>query len=68
MLKGLADSVLDMGRDQYQKKIRPEGNPATGWIVLDYGDIVVHLLSEELRHYYNLEELWKQGKMVLHLQ
>jgi ribosomal silencing factor RsfS len=35
---------------------------------VDYGDIVVHLFDEDLRHYYKLEELWKEGKVLLRLQ
>ncbi len=40
---------------------RPEGN----WMVLDYGDIIVHMFSEELRAYYNLEELWAAAKRIV---
>jgi ribosome-associated protein len=37
-------------------------------LVVDYGDIVVHLFDDELRRYYNLEELWKDGKILLRVQ
>jgi len=45
-----------------------EGSPDAGWMVLDYGDVVVHIFDEELRGYYNLEELWKDGKILLRVQ
>jgi ribosome-associated protein len=35
---------------------------------VDYGDVVVHLFDEELRDYYKLEELWKEGKTLLRVQ
>lgn len=45
-----------------------EGANDDNWVVMDYGYIVVHLLSEEARDYYAIEELWSKGKVVLSLQ
>jgi ribosome-associated protein len=45
-----------------------EGSGQTGWIILDYGYVVVHLLSSELREYYKLETLWHDAKVVLSVQ
>ncbi|MBO5448904.1 MAG: ribosome silencing factor [Ruminococcus sp.] len=44
--------------------IRTEGYQGQTWIVLDYGDIVVHVFYKETRSYYNLERLWSDGKPV----
>jgi ribosome-associated protein len=68
MLDALADGVLDKMRVQHKKKGRREGAPDAGWIVVDYGDIVVHLFDPEMRSYYRLEELWKEGKILLRVQ
>ena len=68
MLGALADGVVEKTRSTHKKKGRVEGSPEAGWIILDYGDIVVHLFDEELRRYYKLEELWKNGKVLLMLQ
>lgn len=42
-----------------------EGTPESGWIVLDYGDVIVHLFSEEIRDYYDIESLWSHAANVL---
>lgn len=45
------------------------GTPDSGWIILDYGDVVVHLFSETQRNYYNIEGLWsKTGNVLLSIQ
>ncbi|MEN3040890.1 MAG: ribosome silencing factor [Bacteroidia bacterium] len=45
---------------------RIEGYEVGQWILLDLGDIVIHVLSPEARQYYRLEELWGDAKPVLH--
>lgn len=68
MLNALADAVVEQIRDEYQIKGRIEGQPEDGWLLLDYIDVIVHLFSPDRRKYYRLEELWSQGKVLLHLQ
>jgi ribosome-associated protein len=53
-----------------QQNLRPlaiEGIPASGWILLDYGSIVVHLFSEAMRSRYQLEQLWQDARTVVRL-
>jgi ribosome-associated protein len=68
MLDALAKTVVDSMRKQYKKKARIEGEARGGWLVVDYGDVVLHLFSPDQRDYYKLEELWNEGKVLLRLQ
>ena len=43
-----------------------EGSPESGWVLLDFGDIIVHLFSPDQRAYYRLEELWGKTNPVVH--
>jgi ribosome-associated protein len=45
-----------------------EGVPEDGWLLVDFGDIIVHIFSPDRRSYYRLEDLWSDGKVLLHLQ
>jgi ribosome-associated protein len=47
---------------------RSEGSAVSGWIILDFGDTIVHIFSAEQRAYYRLEELWADAQTVLAIQ
>lgn len=47
---------------------RQEGSPDSGWVLMDFGDAIVHLFAPEERSYYNLENLWSRGVSVIHIQ
>lgn len=44
---------------------RIEGNRSSSWILMDYGDVVVHVFDKEDRLFYDLERLWSDGKQVM---
>lgn len=45
-----------------------EGTIDSGWLVLDYGDVIVHIFATPEREYYRLDELWHEANLVLRIQ
>ena len=45
-----------------------EGVSDTGWILIDFNSVIVHLFDHETRDYYQLEELWRNARVVAHIQ
>ena len=68
-IQALADNIATDARKQ--ANVLPwgtEGEASGGWVLLDYGDIVVHLFSPEMRNYYRLDELWSSAHVILRMQ
>ncbi len=68
MLQALADSAVEKVRKDFRIRSRAEGEAVDGWILVDFGDVILHLFSPDRRDYYRLEELWGRGKVLLRLQ
>lgn len=63
-VQALVDNVQEvLGRQGYEPK-RVEGLRTSSWILLDYGDVVIHVFSKEDRLFYDLERIWRDGKSV----
>lgn len=63
-LKALSNAVKDVLYDIGQKPLYVEGEQSGDWIVMDYGEIIVHLLLPDFREKYALEELWQEAKVI----
>ncbi len=68
MLRSLADSAVETVKKGYKLRGRVEGQPQDGWVLVDFGDVVLHIFSPDRRNYYRIEELWAQGKVLVRLQ
>lgn len=63
-VQAMTDSVEDaLGRAGYECK-QIEGYQSANWILMDYGDIIVHVFCKEDRLFYDLERIWRDGKAV----
>ncbi len=66
--KAIVDQVDTRAREAGGRRLHLEGEAASGWVLLDYGQVVVHIFSPELRTYYNLEGLWNKARLVVRVQ
>lgn len=63
-IQALTDSVEEkLGRAGYHPK-QIEGYDTANWILMDYGDIIVHVFDRENRLFYDLERIWRDGKRI----
>lgn len=62
--KALADEVEYQLKEKGRTPQRIEGYQGANWIVLDYGDVVVHVFYKETRQFYDLERLWSDGENI----
>lgn len=60
----IADEVEEKLLEHGHKRVRREGRQESRWVLLDFGDLVVHVFHEEERVYYGLERLWKDCPVV----
>lgn len=62
--KAIADEIEFKMKEAGVSPLRTEGYQGANWIILDYGDIVVHVFYKETREFYNLERLWNDGEEI----
>ncbi|MBZ6370941.1 ribosome silencing factor [Microbacterium aurum] len=60
----IADAVEEAMLEQGVKRLRREGRQESRWVLLDFGDLVVHVFHEQERVFYGLERLWKDCPTV----
>ncbi|MBE7027312.1 MAG: ribosome silencing factor [Ruminococcaceae bacterium] len=63
-VKALADNVTDKLAEQGIMPVHIEGYGGGSWILLDYSDIVVHIFTDEMREFYDIERLWTDAKEI----
>jgi ribosome-associated protein len=67
-VSAIVDEIVGRADESGFRPLRIEGTPASGWMVLDYGSIIVHILMPAHRDYYQLERLWSDAPLVVRIQ
>ncbi len=62
--RAIAESIREKVKTLGAKPYNADGLASDNWLVLDYGDVIVHVFSPEARAYYELERLWGDGEVV----
>lgn len=58
-IKAIVEKVIEEMKDHGVRASRVEGLSEAKWVLLDYGDVVLHVLAQEEREFYDLESLWR---------
>ena len=67
-LDAIADGIVSTLREEKTRPIGREGTPASHWVLLDFGSVVVHIFTPPERDYYGLEKHWSEAKTILRVQ
>ena len=62
--RAISDAIFEALKGRGERPISREGDQAGTWILMDYGDLIVHVMDENTRNHYRLEELWKDGLVM----
>ena len=63
-VQAMVDNVEEqLGKAGYEPK-QIEGTKNSSWILMDYGDLIIHIFDEENRLFYDLERIWRDGKIM----
>ena len=66
--KAIADEIQRQLKKRATLPLGVEGTPASGWVLLDYNGVIVHLFSPAMRDFYRLEQLWERAPIVVRMR
>jgi len=67
-LRAVFDEVEKSLKTEGVQPYHQEGSSDSGWLLLDYGNVIVHIFSPDERKFYDLDEFWHEAKTVLNIQ
>ena len=63
-IKAIVDRIIEVFADKGMKNKRVEGQDERVWVLVDYGDVIIHVFAPEQRRYYNLESFWMGSEAI----
>jgi ribosome-associated protein len=67
-LGGITSGIIEVLKDENVLPYGREGGPSAHWALIDYGSVVVHVMATPERDFYQLEKLWSDAPLLLHIQ
>jgi ribosome-associated protein len=67
-LAAIADGIVEGLREEGVRPIGREGTPASHWVLVDFGSVIVHVFTPPERDYYGLEKYWSAARVVVRVQ
>ncbi len=64
-VSSLSEKMVDHVKTNFKKKARTEGLGNSDWVLIDFGDIIVHIFREEVRDFYELEKIWDSNSLKI---
>jgi ribosome-associated protein len=67
-VKAIVDEVTEKTKEEGVRPLHIEGDSSSGWVLVDYGSVIVHIFAPAVRDYYQLEKLWSDALVVVRIQ
>jgi len=67
-IQAIVDHIDEKINQEFKLNANREGEPQTGWMILDYGALVIHVFRNDQRDYYRLDQLWNKAAPVIVVQ
>jgi ribosome-associated protein len=67
-LGAIAGGIIELLKDEDVQPIGREGGPSAHWALIDYGSVVVHVMAPPEREFYQLEQMWSDAPLLVHVQ
>lgn len=67
-LQAICSAIDDTLAKEHVSPRRQQGNMDSGWVIIDAGEVIVHIFDMEKRQFYSLESMWNQGSTVVKIQ